>query len=698
MSVRSYLVDAFYSLGAKINKRAGDETSEVAEGVVGPQLPSLSLDQNSEYLVRLSDTWERTWNDSSVKSKWQERGEENEKYWLGEHYSRPEADKTRPAQDNAIFQGLETYIPQLTRRNPDAMVQLAVSEDQAQPNQDFAHALQLELGELADDLNLRLKIKGAARHWSLRLLGVAKLSYSLEEDRPAIVVLRPTKIILDPDAVVDEDGYSGKRIGEHRKLPADELIAQIKGEEGSEENTKWIEEKCKGDMATEIGFIEWWTPDYFFWKCESRILKKKKNPHWNYDEQAAPTLPEAPVAEGEEATTSDEAAQEGPDRAPEGDQPEQQPAEGAEEVPEAEQAPIVAPREPSKGVNHFKVRKIPYVLISIYNLGNQPVDQTSLIGQNLSNQDLINKRIRQIDKNADNANEGLVVSLERAGLTQKQAAGVTRALRKGGVIAIPSGAPQEAIWKPPVSELPVYVYNQLVDTRTRVMDIWGLRGTTPAGLQSEKTVGGKVQIQTVDTDRIGGGVAEALEQFADQIYNWLTQMLYVYDDRFQEAIANGTPLPRVKVSVKEGSLLPKDSTTIANQAISLAQAGKMSNLDLYKRLDYPNPEELAANAWLEEHAPDLLYANDPRVKQAVQAQQQAAQAAAQAQAAAKGGAKGPSESIAFKDLPPEGKAQMAAQAGIHLNAEAIAVHAAHAEQPAPGAPPVPNLGLGVPTQ
>ncbi len=37
--------------------------------------------------------------------------------------------------------------------------------------------------------------------------------------------------------------------------------------------------------------------------------------------------------------------------------------------------------------------------------------------------------------------------------------------------------------------------------------------------------------------------------------------------------------------------------------------------------------------------------------------------------------KGPSESISFKDLPPEGQAQMAAQAGIQLSPEALKAHA-----------------------
>jgi hypothetical protein len=56
--------------------------------------------------------------------------------------------------------------------------------------------------------------------------------------------------------------------------------------------------------------------------------------------------------------------------------------------------------EPIKGINHFASPRKPFILLSIYNLGAQPVDVTSNITQNLANQDLINKRIKQIDRYA----------------------------------------------------------------------------------------------------------------------------------------------------------------------------------------------------------------------------------------------------------------------------------------------------------
>lgn len=671
MAIRDILSEAFYSLGRNINKRSGDQFQELAEGIVGAKLPELTLDMDEQEMIRLSDSWERNWNDSDVKAKWQQRGEENEKYWQGEHYDRPNVDKSRPVVDNAIFEGLETYLPQVTRRNPEAMVELAVGVEQTPQTTAFATALKLELGELADDLKIRLKLKGAARHHEIRLLGAVKVGWDIENDRPAVKVVRPTKLILDPTATVDEDGYSGDRIGEHRKLQASKLISIIEKTGGNDEAVRAVKEAVKDDLATEIGFIEWWTPDYFFWKMGTTVLLKRKNPHWNYDAETKDTqLPEQ-QEEGQQPVGLEK-----PEMAP-----------NTPAIPALPQQDAQAPSPMvSQAVNHFRTRKMPFVLLSTMNLGMQPVNVTSNIGQNLANQDLINKRVKQIDRNGDNANSGFVVSLERSGLNADQAKRVANAVRNGGVVGIPAGAPQEAVWKPPASELPVFIYNQLVDTRNRVRDIWGTRGSSPAGQSTERTVRGKFLNAQLDTDRIGGGISEYLEQMADDIYNWLVQLLYVYDDRFVQAIAQGTPIPAVKISVKEGSLLPRDTTSIANQATDLAKSGKMALIDMYRRLDFANPEEMAANVWLEANAPEVLFQNDQRVQKVIQAKQ----------AAAKGQEKPPSESINFKDLPPEGKAQMAAKAGIQLHPEGIAAHEAHSKNgggsaPVPGLPATPQL-------
>jgi len=582
-------------------KTLGADIEETTEGIVSEKLPELTLNMSDTDLVTLFDKYERIWKNSPKKTDWEKQIEENEKYWLGQQHDNAKADKTRSMVDNLIFESLETYLPQMTRRNPEPIVALVASEKEADDSENptktaYVHKVKNRLADLSDLNKMRLKLKKGARHWAIFQLGVAKYGWDLDKDIPIVRIVRPKKLILDPDATIDEDGYTGNRIGEYRKLEADIILGIISNEKGNEEAIKAINEKIGKDgtdgKGTEIQFIEWWTPQYLCWKLGKNILLKKKNPHWNYDKTEQPE-PTDIASEGVSVDTY-----------------------GNTDVQPVE----------TKGFNHLPVPQMPYSFLSVFNLGDQPMDKTSLIGQNLTNQDKINKRNRQIDKNADKMNGGAVISLSRSGLTQGQAKGVVEAVRKGGAVIIPDGAPQDAIYFPDVKGLPNDVYNDLVDTRSRLRDIFGTAGSSQAGLSDEKTVRGKILSRGLDGDRIGGGVSEYLEQFADDIYNYLYQLLLVYDPAFQ-FVGGGIP-PKVIISVKEGSLLPKDSITIANQAIELGTANKMSLVDMYKRLEYPNPEELAANVWLETNAPHLLYKNNPLVAEAMQMQQQTAQAEA----------------------------------------------------------------------
>lgn len=631
------ILDGLYSLGRNINKMTGRVSEDTEQGIVSEKYPELKLNMGNDDLVKLTEKWERAWRNSSVYGDWLKKCEENEKYWLGNHFNRPEADTKRSMVDNAIFEALETYLPQITRRNPEPMITLRQGEEETEENLGFVSKLTKTLGDIADELKMRLKLKKVSRHWAIYLLGVIKAGWDMNKNIPTIKVIRGKKLILDPEATIDEDGYTGEYIGEYRKQQSGillKILNKIGAEEGAE---KTIKDLVKDDLGTEIQYIEWWTDEYMCWTLGSEVLLKKKNPHWNYDTEK-----------------------------------ESMASEMTGEVPLDEQGKPVM--EKVEGFNHFYVPKKPYMFLSIFNLGKQPVDDTSLITQNLANQDRINKRVKQIDKNADSMNGGMVVSLERSGLTKDQAQGVTEAIRKGGTVAIPTGSVNDAIARMSAPGLPNDIYNDLADTRNRLSDIFGVRGSTPAGIQGEETVRGKLITRSLDTDRIGGGVSEYLEQLSDDIYNWFIQLLYVYDRKSEEELIKGElgwgdipNKPKINASVKEGSLLPKDSITIANQAMELAKMNKLSLLDLYKRLDYPNPDEIAANVWLEANAPEILYSKDQRIAQLMQARQQAAQGAAQ------GGQpqEQPKFNMNYKDLPPEGKIQLAEKMGINLPPEAF---------------------------
>jgi len=568
------IFDSFYSLAKDVNKAPGTST-ETDEGVISDLLPELKLSMSNEELEILTKRWEKTWNESPLKSAWETQCTENENYWKGAQFG-DETD-SRSLQDNLIFEAIETFLPVATRQNPEPLVQA----DGTEAGNELADTVRKFLIFHGDRLRMKLKIKKSVRFWTLYHLGVMKVGWSDVEDDITLVPLRPQKLILDPKGIIEEGIYKGKYLGEHKKDSVETLIKRFPSK------AKKIRDLLgeKDSDATELGYIEWWTDEYTCWTLKGvGVLDKIKNPHWNYNTVEKRTI----IDEfGEEKETEVNVF----------------------------------------GNNHFPSARIPYILLSIFNLGTQPIDETGLIAQNLSKQDLINKRLRQIDRNADSMNGGMAVSGDH--FTEAQSEQVSRAVRKGGTIWVPTGDVNRAITKLAGQALPGDVFNQLADTRNAVRDSFGVRGSTPQGIINEQTVRGKILIRGQDESRTGL-VTEYLEQYADQIYNWLVQLMYVYYDEEHTAsvvgkdrateyikLKNDQFTTRLTVSVKEGSLVPKDPLTSRNEAIELWNAGALDPITLFERLEDPNPRETAKQLLLYKTNPMALF---PELAQQMQPQ------------------------------------------------------------------------------
>ena len=554
------LTDGYYSLGANINKvSSGDE----AERDITALLPELRLDMSDEELLVLKQKWEKAW--SQVEGDLAKRRKRTEDYWEGKHFASSQ-DQMRdgvPYADNIIFEALETFLPIATRQNPEPVV----DGDNTEEGQKVAFATQKMLARVADEQSLKMKVKDAVRNWALYFVGVLKVGFSSLENDLTIASLRPQKLVLDPEGTITVQGrYTGDFIGEVRKEVAYSLIRKFPGKK------KYIEDYVHGMLGTMVPYMEWWTNDYVFWTLGEEVLDKQKNPHWNYPEEKG---------------IKDEF--------------------GNPVLDEQGQARMEA--LPEK--NHLPYPQFPYFFLSMYSLGKRPFDVTSLIEQNISNQDMINKRVRQIDKNADNANNGLAVSGDF--FTKEEAAQVAAALRNGGAVWVPRGPASGGVAKIQADALPNFIYQNLSDMRSELRNIFGTLGSTPAGTQAEQTVRGKIIVQQQDASRVGGGITEYIEQLADSVYNYLVQLMYVYYDEPHVASVLGKDNAReivelskreleqtkLLVSVKEGSLIPRDPLTKHNQAIDLWSAGAIDPLSFFSAIDHPNPKEAAERliAW-----------------------------------------------------------------------------------------------------
>jgi hypothetical protein len=164
-------------------------------------------------------------------------------------------------------------------------------------------------------------------------------------------------------------------------------------------------------------------------------------------------------------------------------------------------------------------------------------------------------------------------------------------------------------------------------------------------------VRGKILVNQLDASRIGGGVTEFLEQVADTVYNFWVQMMFVHWTDMHYMIAAGqtegteiisfknTDLALLKtldITVKDGSLIPKDPLTQRNEAIDLWSAEALDPITFYKRLDFADPVNAATQLLLWQmvqkgQLPPQAYIPNFQIPQ--QAQQVMQQQQAQAQAA-----------------------------------------------------------------
>lgn len=501
--------------------------------------PILSLKMSDEELSRLAKQWMTDY--SKYEKTFSSQVKRNKEYWKGEQYGFDRGDYR--FVDNVIFAQLETLLPIISRQNPDPLVTC--------PDVALADDTSNLIEFTADRKALKVKIKKMARHWAISYIGVLKTSWDAVENNIDISVIKPSDIILDPTGTFDGGKFLGRYVGHKRTETAENLTKLFPDKEGE------ISEFVSKKMGTNVPFIEWHTDEYIFWTMNSNdiVLDKRQNPNWNYDKT----------------------------------------------VEKMDEMGNVS-HETTNGHNHLAAPSKPFAFLSVFTLDERPHDETSLVEQSIPLQDAVNKRGRQIDKSADDANSGWVFNNQ---FSTEEAASALRSLRNGGAIRTPTTSVGEAVTRLNAPGLPSYVWNDLLDKREQIANMMGTRGSTAAGIASERTVQGKIEIRQSDTDR-AALIIEHLEQTVDYLYNYIVQMIFVYydDKNFNEILGeergveysrfvNSTDAPKLLVSVKEGSLIPQDPLLRRNEAVDLMLQGLLDPLSGFERMNFPNPQETA---------------------------------------------------------------------------------------------------------
>ncbi len=437
--------------------------------------------------------------------------------------------KTVPS--NILFEATATFVPQALAKNPEPVVWSDNTEEGKQASNDIKTMLQDD----ADQLCLRKKLGVMVWQWGVYFIAGIKHGFDKELNHINSDLRKPQNLILDPNGYVDEYGDFKGWLGERVQATAEETIRLFP--KGKEYITADVGEK----MGTLIVRTEWWSSDdkYTFTTYKEKVLDKHKNEFFNYDGKK----------------------------------------------------------------NHFVAPKKPYTFLSVFSLQEQPHDFTNLIEQNIANQDRINTRDAQIEKNLAHGNNAIAVS--DRGFTAETAHEAADALEKGDPILV-TGAIGDNILRIPANALPNGVLDSQQIDKDTLRSIYGTNGLTPQEQNKDTTARGMILNQSHDSSRIGGGIGDALEQVADNVFNWWLQLYYVfYDEKHYAAVmgqASAVEYVGINmanqdrqfvVSVAPNSMQPKDEITEMNMAIQLAEGGWLDPINLFKKLNYPDPMETA---------------------------------------------------------------------------------------------------------
>lgn len=577
-------------VGSRMNKIPYATSTQ--EGVEGEIEDALTLDLPDEDLLALADAWTNKYR--MYEGKIEPRQKLNKQFYLGTQNQGSSTVAGEPIAANLLFEAEETFLPAALAKNPEPVVWA----DNTEEGNKLAKEVKSMLQYHSDTLVLRSKLKLMARQWSIYLIGVMKHGWDSEVQDIKSEIRRPQNFIFDPEGFVncygDYEGYLGERV----TVTAEKLIEKFPAHE------EYISGIAEGKLGTDVIYTEWWSPDdkYCFYTFKNKVLDKHKNEFFNY---------------------------------------------GKDEEEEDEDGEIQ--KITREGANHFARPKKPYTFLSVFSLEEQPHDMTSLIEQNIPNQRRVTRRTEQIDYNLSRANNSDVFSENN--FNQETATQASRALAKGNPIIVPKGGPiTEAIHRLQAPGLDASFFKELEVSKQDLRQIFGTQGMTSNPQDDDKTVRGKIINAQHDTTRIGGGIGDALEQVADNIFNWWVQLYYVfYDEEHAASIMGGMKAVeyveissqnldrKLVISVSPNSMKPKDETTEMNQALALWESGAMDPKTLLTILDFPDPQATAENVvlWSVDKA-SYMQLNFPELMQKIQEAQMQMQQAAMNSAGAAG--------------------------------------------------------------
>lgn len=266
----------------------------------------------------------------------------------------------------------------------------------------------------------------------------------------------------------------------------------------------------------------------------------------------------------------------------------------------------------------------PFVAFNYLNNGRSYLDETSLFDQAKMQQELLNKRGKQIWENADYVNGRWVA--DRDAMSQEDAQQFINKNPKTVALIKAGGRPlREVIDVQTPTMLPQWVENTMYDARNEIDQIMGTPNIFRGQQQQDANTLGENVLIKEQAGALQDDLAAAVDEAMADYYRKLAQMMKAYytedhwfqikgdDGKYDHIVLNSQLIDGgTKVSVEAGSTLPSNKQELRATVIEAARLNRIDNLSFWEGLIYnklPDPETIAERT-LKETADPVAYLTD----------------------------------------------------------------------------------------
>lgn len=527
--------------------------SEFAAGTDFPE--ELRLDISDADLLGIIKGRER--EATELNESLRKINEENEKYWGGNQLTGKSivAWKSDIVQ-NHTFTATETVVPIVVSENPEIAVFPAQETDESKG---LADKLQKMHRFQWERLDMGEKMGVYSRHLVIYRFAVLKYFWDYLKNDIGTVVVNPKQIRIDPAATNPDDARYlfhdfEKDVNELKRVYPDKAEEIGRGAKPSLTERVLFRKEVRSICTV----TEFWTPEFVVTYTGNTILSKMKNPLYDW----------------------------------------------AGEGPKEEGTGMGEGTSPTEKVfyNFWDSPRMPFVIRSVFTLGQQLAGETTLLEQARPIQDAINDRKRQIATNAKiTANPWTLIDADV--MSQEEADRITN---EPGLKIVAAGAADPGkLRREAGTPLPAFVMEDLIHSQSAFDNLFGVHSTTRGERGAQETATGRAILRQADLGRIEL-IVRVMESAITELARGWTQMMRVlyteehsakilgreggfeYHTFSRDDIEDG-----VEVMVKSGSLLPVDKVTFRNEAIELWKINAIDPVTFFERLNFPNPKESA---------------------------------------------------------------------------------------------------------